>query len=197
MKKLLIAVGFFSISCFAQPAPLIQEYKTTPVTEVATTEFEPVEESFGYVHMGLGPAPLPLPDFGIGFRKQSHNWGYDVVFELWTIYALTSLKLTPSVLYYSRPDTSSQFYSGFGLANSYLIPKGNSSNRIVSESTYALAPQFIFGKKYKNENGEDRFFQVTVDWPTHTFKQDFIRRDFGTAQTLYFPIVYLKYGVAF
>lgn len=193
--KFLILV-FIASQCFtAESEAITSQEKTTVVNLEKQTE--PVEETLKYFDMGFGPAPIPLPDFGFGFRHQKNKWGYDLNFDLSTIYYVTQVKITPSVLYYNKPNLSSQFYSGLGLATGCLFTNKISHDWDFSEnSAFIIAPELIFGKKYKNENGSDRFFQVNIDWPTYSF-QKLTSEGWAHSNILYVPVVYLKYGVAF
>jgi hypothetical protein len=130
-----------------------------------------------------------LPNFTIGVRTQKNHFGFDFSADLFTIHYITSLKITPSFLYYPKPKLNSQFYYGVGFTAGELFP----DKKFFKKSLTYLSPELIFGKKYQNENNENRFWQLTIDFPTFGF-ENYKNK---TCKTLYYPIVFLKYGVAF
>src|SRR5437879_2065836 len=97
-----------------------------------------VQESFGYSSFGLGPLPVPIPTYAIGYRAQSEHHGVDISLQASTVVVLTQLK--PSLLYhyYPNPSYCSQFYFGAGFSPSYVFGSG--------EHLCLLSPEFVFGK---------------------------------------------------
>jgi hypothetical protein len=144
-------------------------------------------ESFAYFDMGIGPFPLLIPTFGIGGRTQYKHIGADLALDVSTIYYVTCVKFTPSVLYYPSVNLNSQFYAGLGAGcASYFINK-----KKFKDSAFCFSPELIFGKKYKNSDGKNRFFESRIGFPTIGK----VRKK--GKKILYYPIVYFKYGISF
>lgn len=140
----------------------------------------PIHDRSGYVDLGLGPFPLPLPVFGVGYREQWNHHGLDNHLQVATIVQATVLKGSTHYLYYFKPNLASQFYVGGGASVGGLFVKHGRDKFIVS-------PDLVVGKQYTNEAGEKRFFQAQTSWPTFT----------QTGKSMYFPMVVLSYGFMF
>ena len=153
---------------------------------------EPVSESFFYGALGVGPLPFLVPTFGFGYNVQNGHYGADIALDFSTVYVLSSIRLSPTFHYYSTPNLDSQFYTGMGLGISLVNPR---NDRFLDKMSIMLAPEFVFGKKYRNEVGGDRFFQVITSWPTYSFEQ--FNASFAKNHMVWAPIVYVKYGVSF
>ncbi|MEI6242775.1 MAG: hypothetical protein WCP39_05150 [Chlamydiota bacterium] len=186
MKKIIltmIALGLGFSSGFAE--------------KPATTTQTNTQESLFYGDLGVGPLPLLVPSFGIGYRHQKNHWGGDVALDVSTIYYATTLKITPAFLYYPTVNLASEFYAGFGLDLGAFFGKDYYnwfSNHHVLGYT---SPTLILGKKYRNKAGKNRFFEARIGFPTigfELFKGNKFNQD---DQVLYYPIVYLKYGIEF
>jgi hypothetical protein len=148
---------------------------------------EKVEDFYGYSTFNLGPAPIPLPGFGIGLRSQNHKLGYDAHLQLTTVGYLSQLKWQNSALFYITPNLKSQFYTGVGGSLSAFF-----SSKKVSEGYLGLSPEFTFGKSYLNEADKRRFMELQVSWPTTIFG----KKQHDT-EVLYFPGVVFTYGIGF
>lgn len=195
MKKLM-ALGILASSfAFAdQPSEVTSIMKAPAVAEidcqkqdVLQTEAAPVKASYGYVSLGLGPFPIPMPLFGVGGRFQNGHHGFDGSIQFISFgRGFTLAKENLDYLYYFKPDLASQFYVGGGV----------SFTEIWSHRHFQayLSPQLVFGKQYTNEAGGVRYFQAQID-PVfldlnHLHKKHHSR--FGT-----FPAVVLSYGICF
>ncbi len=143
------------------------------------------ENSFGYVDIGLGPFPFPVPSFGLGYRTQNNHHGKDLSLQVSTVIAVTQVKASALYHYYFKPNLYSQFYVGAGASASGIF----ASHRDIN-SHFFISPEFAFGKEYKNETCDTRFFEAAISFPTFGM-HDFPRH------TLYAPLVVLKYGIAF
>lgn len=186
MKKLYIFL-IFSIFLVTLNAEEIVD-KNHNNNEEKKESIEDNKESFFYFDMGIGPLPLLIPTFGIGGRSQYKHIGGDLSLDVSTIYYVTSVKLTPSILYYPSVNLNSQFYAGLGAAfTGYFSNKEN-----LKRSAICFSPELIFGKKYKNNEGKNRFFETRIGFPT-------IGRGLKKKEkkVIYYPIVYFKYGIAF
>ncbi|MBS0614966.1 MAG: hypothetical protein JSR58_00250 [Verrucomicrobia bacterium] len=141
----------------------------------------PVTSSKGYLDIGLGPCPVPLPNFGIGYRGQQNHNGFDFSLNAATVVHATQIKGAALYQYFFKPNLKSQFYVGGGPALSYAFTsKGH---------VWLLAPEVVFGKQYQNEAGDTRFMQVSVEWPTFALERHHT--------IVKFPLVYFTYGIMF
>ena len=124
------------------------------VSLFAAEEPSVVSNQYGYMNLGLGPAPFPIPQFGAGYRLQKGNNGFDANLLVSTVVKVTALQLGLDYLYYMNPDRQKEFYIGVGPAivgllhsDSYYYPG------------YAIAPEFIFGKQYVSDTGQIVIFR--------------------------------------
>jgi hypothetical protein len=125
---------------------------------VVTGEIEaaPVETSCGYVSLGLGPFPLPLPLFGVGGRYQKGHHGFDGSIQFISFgNGLTLVKENLDYVHYFKPNLASQFYVGGGFAFTEVWSHGHIQA--------FLSPQVILGQQYTNKAGDVRFFQAQID----------------------------------
>lgn len=138
-----------------------------------------VRNSFGHVDLGLGPAPVPLPIFGIGHRNQWGKNGFDVTLNATTVVAATAVKFTPSYIRYFTPNLQAQFYMGVGVGVTGIFGSGGQA---------VLSPEVLFGKEHQSDTGGRRFFQGQIGFPTYS----------PTAHKVTcFPIVTFTYGICF
>lgn len=156
---------------------------------LANEEQPTQSKQYGYVDLGFGPAPLPIPQFGGGYRAQYGSNGFDINGQLSTVYWLTTIKLGVDYLHYINPDINKEFYIGAGPAIVGVFQ--NDHNR---GGSMALAPELIFGKQYLSDTGSPRHFQANLMWPTffmhqthHSTKEDMI----------WYPMVSFSYGWGF
>lgn len=142
-----------------------------------------VVDHFAYGALGVGPLPLPIPVFGLGYRAQSGHMGVDTGIQVSTLGYVTQLKTRLLWQYYPRPHFVSQFYTGVGMSPSAIFCRG----KVVG----TFAPQAVFGTQYYNADGMRRFFEVQVEYPTlavdHHSRSSLVR----------FPLVTLMYGIGF
>jgi hypothetical protein len=152
----------------------------------ATFASEPVQNSYGYLGIGVGPLPFPIPNFQGGFRQQQGHHGWDFSAQVATIGCATDIKGNALYLYYFKPNLSSQFYAGGGMALSYLWAHGFRGK----PGSMFMAPEFVFGKEYLNESNDRRFVQVQIDWPAANLSH-FPRH------STFMPLVVFSYGIGF
>jgi hypothetical protein len=154
---------------------------TTIVSLQAAEEApKPIYDHSGYIDIGLGPFPIPIPVFGLGQRIQWNHHGMDLHMLVSTIVAVTEVKGTAMYLHYFKPSLASQFYAGGGLGAGGLF------NNHHSRAKFLLSPEIVLGKQYINEAGDKRFFQTEISWPT-----------LGNHKPFYFPLVVFSYGFMF
>lgn len=172
MKIRSICLSLVSLVCTSLLAEEPFQKETTPDVHLRTP----------YVSLGIGPAPFPLPIFGLGYRAQHNHHGFNTSFNF---IALPDLFIAGkgSALYdyYFNPNKVSQLYLGMGPA---IIGGGSSYMGEIFGGA-----EFVVGKQYLNETGASRFFEVSIDIP-------FI--DFKRAHSCYpIPLVLFTYGIGF
>ncbi len=64
---------------------------------------EKVKQEHGYASFGLGPAPIPLPIFGLGYRMQNNHDGADFFFQASSLICSTVLKANAYYLHFFKP----------------------------------------------------------------------------------------------
>jgi hypothetical protein len=182
MKKLM-TLGVLAIACtYADEIPTTENNQ--PEAKVAPST---VEASHGYLSLGLGPFPIPMPIFGIGGRFQKGHHGFDVSVQATTVISLTVVKENFLYLHYFKPNLASQFYVGGGFGITEIFQKFKSSHQ---RTPILASPQFIFGKEYTNDSGDRRFFQAQVDFP-------FVNLNSKHDRIVKFPAVVVSYGICF
>lgn len=152
-----------------------------------TTDEKKVDDFYGYGTFNLGPAPFPLPGFGLGLRSQNHHIGYDAHLQLTTIGYASQIKWQNSALFYAKPNLKSQFYTGLGGSLNAFF-----GSTKFSKGHLGISPELTFGKSYLNEAESRRFMELQVSWPTCVFGL----KDSGT-KTIYFPGCVFSFGVGF
>ena len=152
---------------------------------------EPVRQQFGYVELGVGPLPIPLPVFGIGYRSQWNHHGVDVSGQVATVVSATAVQANVLYHYYFKPSLASQFYVGAGVA-----PSVGFGGRHYG---FGISPEFVFGKQYRNESNDLRFFQAQINFPTFVTeaRHRYSYWEANRAHLIKYPIVTLSYGIGF
>lgn len=151
-----------------------------------------IQSSLSYFDIGVGPLPIPIPNFGVGHRIQDNHHGADFSLKAATIVYVTQVKVNGLYHYYFTPNLQSQFYVGAGLGMSALLGHHDSFKR----PRFCLSPEFAFGKQYINEANDVRFVQVEISWPTFSKKKS-SDGAFKSHSTLYMPLVVVSYGICF
>jgi hypothetical protein len=136
-----------------------------------------------YGELGLGPFPLPLPVFGVGYREQMGHHGWDLSLKASTVVCATHLKGSLIHHYYFNPDLRSQFYMGAGASAGVLF---------AHHTRPLISPEFVFGKQYLTKSGGLRFFQAQCSFPTLVFN-----KKHHDSEVFWMPLVVLSYGVMF
>ena len=153
---------------------------------------EKVKDYFGYVDLGVGPAPIPLPIFGLGHRAQNGTFGFDMNLRVSTVVALTQVKANMLFLHYFNPDAAKQFYFGAGPGVSGLF----TDYKHLDEAALTVSPEFVFGKEYRADTKSKRFFEARISWPTYVSgKVDGHAID--SDHLFKYPLVTLHYGWGF
>jgi len=184
MKKLLTLGLLATAFVFADEGSEVVSMMKTPEME---KEAAPVEASYGYVSLGLGPFPELMPIFGVGGRYQKGHHGFDGSIQFGTLGRhFTAAKENFNYLYYFNPNLASQFYVGGGIAFTETWSH--------SHFDVFFSPQAVVGKQYTNKNGGVRYFQVQIDPVFLDLKRVF--KD-GHMRGSAVPAVVLSYGLCF
>lgn len=141
---------------------------------------ELIFEAYPYATIGTGPI-LIIPNIGIGYRQRAARVGYDSAIGYSTIGYAHQLEGHLIALYYLNPCQKNSNYLGCGVAGSGIFCNDG-------KSTGLLAPDFVFGKEFKDCRRQ--FVEVHIEVPSFLFNRE-------TTTPIYFPLMYLKYGVSF
>lgn len=156
-----------------------------PFIAAFASSSKPVELSCCYLQMGVGPLPLPVPNFGVGYRCQHGHHGYDLSLQVATVVSITGVKGNALYHYYFKPNLNSQFYVGGGIGAGYLFVQAHNSAH-----TALISPELVFGKTYLNKNNARRFVQAQVSFPTYEW-------DHSPHCFVLIPLVVFSYGIGF
>ncbi|MBF8262862.1 MAG: hypothetical protein HW387_527 [Parachlamydiales bacterium] len=183
MKTLVAAFVLFSSAAMAT--------ETTQETPAS----KEVEQSMGYFSIGLGPFPLPLPNFAFGYRNQTGHHGYDVSLQAATVVVATQIKMNALYHHYFKPNLESQFYAGGGLGVSALVGGHNVVTMVDGHNVVAISPEIVFGKQYRNKTNDTRFIQAQISFPTVDIGR--VHGYYSHDNVLWFPLMVVSYGMGF
>ncbi|MGL4540572.1 MAG: hypothetical protein ACRCU0_06325 [Candidatus Rhabdochlamydia sp.] len=161
-----------------------------------------VENSFGYLNIGVGPLPDLIPSFGIGYRAQKDHHGFDLSGTIAKTFVQTTARASVLYNYFFKPNLESEFYAGLGIGI-----KGEHFKE-TSKAQFAVYPEIVFGKQYKNETNCQRFFQMQIGFPvfaldkiakkTWTHRKSSYSVSYPTSyKTSYVPEVIFSYGIGY
>ena len=142
----------------------------------------PVEQKIGYVAIGAGPLPIPLPVFSGGYRFQSGLYGGDFPLQVITVWEATHIKASALFHYYPKPNLNSQWYLGAGVGPGAYFGMGKSG--------FTFSPEVVIGQQYRTKGGDPRFFQAQISIPTIAAKKH-------RTETIKMPLVIINYGFGF
>ncbi|MFA5250700.1 MAG: hypothetical protein WC371_04780 [Parachlamydiales bacterium] len=147
-----------------------------------------INNCFSYFETGIGPLPLFLPSFGIGFRNQVDNQGFDYSLRVATVVFVTQVSADFLYHYYPRPNLASQFYFGAGLGGSALF------GEYGDEAAFLFGPEFVLGRQFKTETQDLRFFQMKISFPNIA---NYSHHKNEHYKVVYFPLTVFSYGFGF
>lgn len=151
-----------------------------------------VKQGFGYFSTGIGHCLHLLSGCASGYRMQSGHHGADLSLQMTGSY-VTLPQLKTNLLYhhYFKPSLNSQFYVGGGVGSGVLL----SASPLFGggwDKIYLFSPEFVFGKQYRNESNNLRFFQMQVSLPMVALgKHAHCMEARGS------PLVVISYGIGF
>ncbi len=116
-------------------------------------------ETYPYFSLGLGPAPIPVPNFSLGYRKQHIHNGYDIGVNLATAGIFTQARAYANWIHYFNPWIYNEAYFGLGAsAGAWFVHSGKA---------FIAYPNILLGKSYYNRCGSKRFLQAEMNWPVY------------------------------
>jgi hypothetical protein len=197
MNKILKVIT----ACLVLPASFLCA-NTQEVQDVKDNDCYCVDNSFGYVNIGVGPLPELVPSFGIGYRAQRNHHGFDASASI-SRFRETTTRMGVVYNYFFSPNLQSEFYAGLGLG-----AKVSCAADYLEKPCFAFHPKIVFGKQYQNETNFQQFFQVEVAFPVFSLgdmakKTWKIReRAFSlhypkSCKGSYVPEVIFSYGIGF
>jgi hypothetical protein len=139
-------------------------------------------DSYRYVSVGMGPIIL-IPNVGIGYRERHSKFGWDSALSFSTIGYAHQLSAHLVGHYYLSPFQKNSAYLGLGLMGSGIF-----TNHKHSAGT--LSPDFVFGKVLERSNDSRHFVEMHVAVPT-------VWVESKHSHSMYFPLMYIKYGISF
>lgn len=168
-------------------------FATCAVSLFGAAEQPVTAQQYGYGAFGLGPMPILLPTFGLGWMGQWDHHGFDARVEAETVVEITAVSLKALYNYYPSPDVSGEFYYGAGLSYISLIGHGYRP---------AIAPQFVVGKRYQTDGNGKRFIEGCFGFPTVSLDRMIEKRTVFDSNVLkksilWYPTLVVSYGIGF
>ncbi len=148
-----------------------------------------VTDQFVYLDLGLGPVPIIIPQFGMGYRLQSGSSGLNVGIRGSSIVEASEVKLNTNYLYYIHPNREKQNYIGVGLSSGLLFLKKNFRDQHGFWGT-----NLLIGKEYISDTGGKRFFEADITWPIYGTRRG---KEITDGKMFWFPCVIFSYGWGF
>lgn len=193
-----------AITCLVLPVSFLCANTQEVQEEKETNCCCSVENSFGYLSVGVGPLPELIPSFGIGYRAQKEHHGFDLSGSIAKTWIQTTTRASVLYNYFFQPNLESEFYAGLGVGIKGVHEKTES----INNSHVAVYPELVFGKQYKNETNCQRFFQMQIGFPvfaldkivkkTWTHRKSSYSFSYPTSyKTSYIPEVIFSYGIGF
>lgn len=144
--------------------------------------YEPhIDSSYTYWGVGLGPAPFPAVNLSLGRRVAFGDLlGVDLGVNLASIFVANSVRGYVNGLCYLNEKPNAH-YIGLGGTAGWMFGTGQKNAGFV-------APNFLFGKEFLTCSGNKQFLQLETMYPMYLF---------GQRIAVPFPLVTLKYGIAF
>lgn len=198
-KTLLLAINLLFFGSFINPicgqestqeAPNLKGLSSSycsqkDVEQVIPDFYNGAYSDYRYVSVGVGPV-IFIPNLSLGYRKRYAQYGWDVALGVSTIGYAHQLTARAVGHYYLSPLQKNTNYVGLGLITGFGFT--NKNQGFVKKNVKSLSPLFTFGREFKNACGNTHFIEMQVAIPTF-FK--------GDSHCMFFPLMYIKYGIAF
>lgn len=141
-----------------------------------------VSNAYRYVSFGVGPI-IVIPNVGIGYRQRYSQFGWDTAISFSTVGYAHQLGAHFVGHYYLSPTIKNSAYLGLGLIGSGIFTNNN-------KISGTLSPDFVFGKQLDKAGDKNHFIEMHVAIPTMLIKSK-------RTASMYLPLMYIKYGIAF
>lgn len=154
-----------------------------PYIEITNPNFDRrMYDAYRYVSLGVGPI-IFIPNVGVGYRERYSQFGWDTALSFSTIGYAHQLSAHLVGHYYLSPLRKNSAYLGLGLMGSGVFTNHK-------EGGGTLSPDFVFGKELERSDDSRHFIEMHVGIPSMWI---------GSKHThsMYFPLMYIKYGIAF
>lgn len=161
---------------------LSSEYCCFHKDDPVVTDYRNGYSEYHYATLGVGPI-IFVPNLGIGYRKRYAHYGWDVSAGFSTIGYAHSLTAQGVGHYYFSPFQKNTHYIGAGLLSGLSFTKHD-------RGIHSFSPLFVYGKEFRSDSENKHFIEMHVALPT-------CWKDGRRYRFMYFPVVYIKYGVAF
>jgi hypothetical protein len=181
---LALVVSFsFIDSAYAQCIRNDDDYPAYEEPSLQDFDYQ-VCDAYHYFSLGVGPV-IFIPNLGIGYRERHNKWGWDTALSFSTIGYAHELTAHLVGHYYLSPFRQDSTYLGFGIIGSGILVNHH------RETAGTLSPDFVFGKEFEKKEGSGKsFLEMHVAMPTLWMGSHF-------RESTYFPLMYIKYGMAF
>lgn len=182
----LVHLSFMVTACcqqtmndFCCPEPYIE----SPLFEYHDAAHdEETHDAYRYISLGVGPV-IFIPNAGLGYRQRYSKFGWDTALSFSTIGYAHQLNAHLVGHYYLSPLQKNSTYLGLG-----LIGSGVFTNRGKGGGT--LSSDFVMGRELERKGNHKHFIEMHVAIPTMWIQSK-------SAQSMHFPLMYIKYGVNF
>lgn len=185
MKNTIKSIIYFSIINILITCNIQAHTHYTSEIDLAFMEKNQCEDkvSYGYFTMGTGPVIL-IPNLGVGYRSRIKHHGFDASLNASTIIIAHSVQ--GSLLYHFYPDYQRQdpWYVGAGVSAGLFFDN-------TRDSCFGISPDIVVGKELYSHRNTKHFFEAHVQTPT------WFGNSLKRINRLDFPMVYIKYGLAF
>lgn len=141
-----------------------------------------IRDAYRYFSIGVGPV-IFIPNLGIGYRERYSQFGWDTALSFSTIGYAHQLSAHVVGHYYLNPLRKNSAYLGLGLMGSGVFTNHN-------DGFGTLSPDFVFGKSLERHGDSRHFIEMHVAIPTMVLESK-------RTHSMYFPLMYVKYGIAF
>ncbi|HEV8051742.1 MAG TPA: hypothetical protein VGP47_04545 [Parachlamydiaceae bacterium] len=143
-----------------------------------------IYDAYRYITLGTGPLVIN-PNVGIGYRERYARLGWDSAVSFSTIGYLHQFTGHVVGHYYFNASRQNSPYVGLG-----LMVGGLFGNHKKNGGGGTLSADFVFGKELERSYESRQFIEMHVGIPT-------LLIDSRRHHSLYFPLMYIKYGFSF
>jgi hypothetical protein len=172
---LLIAIFSSINAAYCQP---MTDDRRCP--EAIQNENWGIRDAYRYVSLGVGPIVF-IPHIGLGYRTRYSQFGWDASLGFSTIGYAHQLSTHLIGHYYLNPFKQNSTYLGLGLLGSAVFTNDKGCGG-------TLSPDFVIGKELERKGNSRHFIEMHVATPTMCL---------NTKHSMYFPLMYIKYGISF